>query len=111
MTIRKETKVGALALVAGVILYLGFNFLKGTDVFSGINNYYVRYKNVDGLVASNAVMLNGLQVGKVKAITIVPEKNNELLVELSISRNIISKGATFATARSKLRKEKNNKNN
>ncbi len=88
MTISKETKVGALALVAGVILYLGFNFLKGTDVFSGINTYYVRYKNVDGLVASNAVMLNGLQIGKVKSIALLPKNNNELLVTLAINGNI-----------------------
>lgn len=88
MTISKETKVGILALVTGVIAYMGFNFLKGTDVFSGVNDYHVYYKNVDGLVTSNAVMLNGLQVGKVKSITLIPEKNNELLVTLAISRKI-----------------------
>jgi phospholipid/cholesterol/gamma-HCH transport system substrate-binding protein len=88
MAISKETKVGLLALVSGVILYLGFNFLKGSDVFSGMNEYYVTYQNVDGLVTSNAVMLNGLQVGKVKSISILPEKNNELLVTLSVNRSI-----------------------
>ncbi|MES2794798.1 MAG: MlaD family protein [Bacteroidota bacterium] len=99
MTISKEAKVGTLALVSAVILYLGFNFLKGSDVFSGMNEYYVKYQNVDGLVTSNAVMLNGLQVGKVKAITIVPEKNNELLVELSINRNIkITEGTVASLA-------------
>jgi phospholipid/cholesterol/gamma-HCH transport system substrate-binding protein len=97
MTISKEAKVGALALVTGAMLYLGFNYLKGSDVFSGVNDYYVRYKNVDGLVTSNAVMLNGLQVGKVKAIDIIPERNNELLVTLAISRKIKLNEGSYAS--------------
>jgi phospholipid/cholesterol/gamma-HCH transport system substrate-binding protein len=97
MTISKETKVGILALVTGVIAYMGFNFLKGTDVFSGVNEYYVNFKNVDGLVTSNAVMLNGLQVGKVKAITLLPKKNNELLVTLAINGKILIKEGTIAS--------------
>jgi phospholipid/cholesterol/gamma-HCH transport system substrate-binding protein len=99
VTISKETKVGLLALVTGAMLYLGFNYLKGSDVFSGMNEYYVKYQNVDGLVTSNAVMLNGLQVGKVQSITIVPERNNELLVTLSINRKIqIGKGSSASLA-------------
>jgi phospholipid/cholesterol/gamma-HCH transport system substrate-binding protein len=99
MAISKETKVGILALVSGLILYLGFNFLKGSDVFSGMNEYNVTYQNVDGLVASNAVMLNGLQVGKVKSITILPEKNNQLLVILSINKALkIQEGSVASLA-------------
>jgi phospholipid/cholesterol/gamma-HCH transport system substrate-binding protein len=97
MTINKETKVGFLALITGLIAYFGFNFLKGTEVFSGVNEYYVIYKNVDGLVTSNAVMLNGLQVGKVKSITLKPEKNNELLVTLAINGKIQITQGTIAS--------------
>ncbi len=99
MTIGKETKVGILALVTGAMLYLGFNYLKGSDVFSGMNEYYIKYQNVDGLVTSNAVMLNGLQVGKVQSIAIMPERNNELLVTVSINRKIqIGKGSSASLA-------------
>jgi phospholipid/cholesterol/gamma-HCH transport system substrate-binding protein len=99
MTISKEAKVGILALVSAAILYLGFNFLKGSDVFSGMNEYHVTYQNVDGLVTSNAVMLNGLQVGKVKSIDIVPEKNNQLLVTLSVNRSIkVTEGSIASLA-------------
>lgn len=99
MTISKEAKVGALALVSAVVLYLGFNFLKGSDVFSGMNEYKVRYQNVDGLVTSNAVMLNGLQVGKVKAIDIETENNNSLLVTLTVNRSLkITEGTVASLA-------------
>jgi phospholipid/cholesterol/gamma-HCH transport system substrate-binding protein len=66
--ISKEVKVGLLAIVSGVVLYLGFNFLKGVDFLSPNNSYYAVYDNVDGLTVSNPVTLNGLAVGRVKEI-------------------------------------------
>jgi len=48
----KEFKVGILALLAGVMLYYGFNFLKGVDFFSKTNKYYAVYENIDGLQVS-----------------------------------------------------------
>lgn len=84
----KELKVGLLGLATLVMFYYGFNFLKGSDMFSGMNDYHVKFKNVDGLVTSNAVMLNGLQVGKVKSIELLPNEANALDVVLSISKKI-----------------------
>lgn len=96
MTISKEAKVGALALVSSIILYLGFNYLKGSEVFSGLNEYKVKFTNVDGLVTSNAVMLNGLQIGKVKSIDFLPEENNALEVVLSINKKVNVTEGTIA---------------
>ena len=56
----KEFKVGVIALIAGIILYVGFNFLKGIELFSNTNKFYVVYDRVNGLQVSNPVMLNGL---------------------------------------------------
>jgi phospholipid/cholesterol/gamma-HCH transport system substrate-binding protein len=84
----KEFRVGLLGLTAIVMFYYGFNFLKGSDMFSGMNDYHVKYANVDGLVTSNAVMLNGLQVGKVKSINLLPKQKNALDVVLSINKKI-----------------------
>ena len=63
MTISKETKVGIFALVSFVILYLGFNFLKGKDFFSSQNKYTVIYDNVEGLTVANQVSVSGMKVG------------------------------------------------
>lgn len=88
MKISKEVKVGLLAIVSGVVLYLGFNFLKGADFLSPNNSYYAVYDDVDGLTVSNPVTLNGLAVGRVKEITILQNKNNKLLVTLDINNDI-----------------------
>jgi phospholipid/cholesterol/gamma-HCH transport system substrate-binding protein len=97
MKLSKEVKVGLLALVAGVILYFGFNFLKGSELFSSENEYYAVYDDVGGLTVSNAVMLNGLSVGRVKDIRILQERNNALLVTLSVSKQLRLPKTTVAS--------------
>lgn len=96
MKISKEVKVGLLAIVSGIVLYLGFNFLKGVDFFSPNNSYYAVYDNIDGLTVSNPVTLNGLAVGRVKEITILQNRGNKLLVTLDIDRKIVLSDSTTA---------------
>ena len=91
-----ELKVGFLALLAFLILYFGFNFLKGNDVFSSARIYYVEYDNVDGLMVSNQVMVNGIEVGKVKKVEIQPSKGNKILVTLRFSQDIVIPDKTVA---------------
>jgi phospholipid/cholesterol/gamma-HCH transport system substrate-binding protein len=86
MTISKETKVGILALVSFVILYLGFNFLKGRDFFSAENKYTVIYDNVEGLTAANQVSVSGMKVGQVKKVELIA--GNKVQVTLSIRKDL-----------------------
>jgi phospholipid/cholesterol/gamma-HCH transport system substrate-binding protein len=91
-----ELKVGFLALIAFLILYFGFNYLKGNDVFSSARVYYVEYDNVDGLMVSNQVMVNGIEVGKVKKVELQPTKSNKILVTLRFSQDIVLPDKTVA---------------
>lgn len=91
-----ELKVGFLALIAFLILYFGFNFLKGNDVFSSSRIYYIEYDNVDGLMVSNQVMVNGIEVGKVKSVTLQPEKGNKILVTLRLAKDLVIPDKTEA---------------
>lgn len=93
MNISKEFKVGLLAVVSITILYFGFNFLKGIDLFKSTNNYYALYTNIDGLTNSNPVIINGLSVGRVSAIEILQDKGNKVSVEIGIDSKInLSRG-------------------
>jgi phospholipid/cholesterol/gamma-HCH transport system substrate-binding protein len=96
MKFSKEVKVGTMALVAIVMLYLGFHVLKGSDVFSRTYKYYVVYDNIDGLGVSNPVLLNGLNVGRVQGITLLPERQNKLLVTLDIQKGVALPQGTAA---------------
>lgn len=94
MKLSGETKVGLLALIAGVILYVGFNYLKGIDFFDPTTTYYVVYDRVDGLTVSNQVQINGMSIGRVAAVTILQDRGNKLLVTLDIQDDIkLGKGS------------------
>ena len=100
MKISKEFKVGLLAVVSITILYLGFNFLKGSDLFSTNNTYYAIYENIDGLNISNPVLLNGFSVGRVSDIEILQNRQNRLLVSLDIDDDQVLGQGTWAVIKS-----------
>jgi phospholipid/cholesterol/gamma-HCH transport system substrate-binding protein len=84
----KQAKIGILFIVSAIALYFGFNFLKGSDFLSRVSTYYVHFDNVNGLTISNAVMLNGLQVGRVNNIEVLQKENNRIRVELQVRSDI-----------------------
>ena len=65
MKISDETKVGSLTAISIVLLILGFNFLKGRDLTVKSMRFYAIFENIQGLASSNAVVINGKQVGTV----------------------------------------------
>lgn len=85
---KREVKIGLLVLISGIILYLGFNFLKGKDFFTSDQTYYAVYDNVDGLTISNIIQLNGFQIGRVDQIKILHDKKDSLLVVMQIQRDV-----------------------
>ena len=90
----KEFKVGLLTVVSGVILYFGFTFLKGYDLFSSTVSYHVIYDNIGGLTPSNPVQINGLNVGKVVTLTILQDKKSKILVVFDVLKSIkLNKGS------------------
>lgn len=93
----KEFKVGLIALVSGVLLYYGFNFLKGEDFFSSTNKFYAIYDKVDGLNKSNPVLINGLQVGRVSRVKLMQDEDNQILVEMDIEEDITLGDSTVAS--------------
>lgn len=92
----KEFKVGLFSAVALVMLYFGFNYLKGIDFFSSVKKYYAIYDNVDQLAVSNPVLVNGYAVGRVSRIKILQNKQNRVLVELEIDTDIVVNDSTKA---------------
>jgi len=80
-----EVKVGLLVLGAFIVLILGYNFLKGSDLFSNMNHIYTVYPKVDGLTDSKPVLINGFQVGKVAEMTLMPD--GQILTRLDIPKS------------------------
>ena len=82
-------------VVSLVLLYAGFNYLKGIDFFSSATKYYAVYRNVDKLMPSNQVYINGYSVGRVSNIQFQQQKNR-VVVEMEINSDIILGDSTVA---------------
>jgi phospholipid/cholesterol/gamma-HCH transport system substrate-binding protein len=94
--------VGIFATVTIVLLYFGFNFLKGIDFFSSTSKYFVVYDNVDNLAVSNPVMVSGFSVGRVSKIKIMQNPAHSVLVEIDIDSDIKLGDSTKAILDSEL---------
>ncbi len=81
--------------ISVIILFVGYNFLKGSDVFSDDRVYYGYYSNVGGLITSAPVQLSGLAVGHVKSLKLEPPRG--VRVVFSISKKIQIPEGTIAT--------------
>ncbi|MBX9890520.1 MAG: hypothetical protein K2X94_04585 [Amoebophilaceae bacterium] len=86
MQINKNYKVGLLALCSCAILYYGFWFLKGRDIFSKTNGYYVSYPVNKNLFVSAPVKLRGHVVGMITKIEIVPNQNYSTLAKIEVDK-------------------------
>ncbi|MRJ10361.1 MCE family protein [Ornithobacterium rhinotracheale] len=76
MKISKEIKIGLISIVSIGLFYWLFTFLNGKNVFTSGEIYYVVYQDVDGLLPTKPVNVNGLKVGSVEDIKIIEEKDN-----------------------------------
>ncbi len=88
MKLSKEVKVGSIVLVAIIALIWGVNFLKGIDVFTSNQKFYVVYDRVDGLTKSNAVTINGLKIGQVKTIRLLNDRTGRILAVIFVDKHV-----------------------
>ena len=84
MKLTREVKTGILVILGILLFIFGFNYLKGENLFSASRTFYAEYNNVEGLVASTPVTINGKPIGKVKDISFKNDGSGKLLVTLAI---------------------------
>jgi len=88
MKISNETKVGALTAVAITVLILGFNYLKGKDLSARNDILYAVFPNVEGLLVSSPVLINGFQIGKVSEIEAKDANLTGIVVGIKLTQNV-----------------------
>src|SRR5215216_6978 len=88
MKINNETKVGVLAVAAILILVIGFNFLKGKQIFKKQPTLYAIFKNLGSLEKSNVVKVNGLPIGTVYDFAPTNKEVDSILVEIHLNRDV-----------------------
>ena len=65
-----------------------FNYLKGINLLEKSRHFIVVYDNVEGLVASNPVTINGFKIGNVQKINLSADGSNKLEIKLIIDNEV-----------------------
>ncbi len=85
---RRETKIGLLALVSIFLAIFGYKYLNGTNILSRSLILYAVYDDVGGLQPSAPVWLHGFQVGSVTHVYQKPDDLSKIVVVLDIDKDV-----------------------
>ena len=84
-----------MAICGLVILFFGMNFLKGLNLFSTSNTYFISFKNISGLSASSPIYADGYQVGVVRGIQYSYDNSGSISVQAEVDNRLrIPKGSS-----------------
>lgn len=89
MKYSREIKVGVLAVICAGILYFGFNFLKGVNIFSPTDCYYGFFERSNGLTEQAPVYILGHKVGLVETVQYDFTKTPAFTVGVNIDKGIV----------------------
>jgi phospholipid/cholesterol/gamma-HCH transport system substrate-binding protein len=89
LKISNETKIGALTAIAITILVLGYNFLKGRNLFSKPSKIYAIYDNTMGLPNTAPVYFKGLQIGVTGEKYEMDERATKIVVPITLTKKIL----------------------
>ena len=81
--------MGVLAIICVFLLFYGFNFLKGVNIFSPTNSYHGVYTNLHGLEEQASVFILGHKVGQVDRLHYDFTKDSAFTVDISIRKDIV----------------------
>lgn len=85
---QKTLLIGICAITTVMMFYFGFNYLKGINVFSKSDTYYITFDNIQGVDRSTKVLVNGYRVGNVRRINFDYQDYSGAIVELAINRSL-----------------------
>ena len=85
----REIKVGILAAICVFLLFFGFNFLKGVNIFSPTNSYHGTFYNLHNLEEQAAVYIRGHKVGQVDQIHYDFTQDSAFIIDISINKDIV----------------------
>lgn len=88
MKLTKEIKIALVAIVGILIMYFGINFLKGMNLFSTNNAYYMTFDDIQGLGASTPIYADGYKVGIVDALEYDYKENGPIKVKVDIIKDL-----------------------
>ena len=83
---KREAKIGLFAVAMICAAWAGIRFLKGFDVFGRNAEYYAVYDQVGGVQTASPILVKGVKIGTVSAITLDPARSDQVVLQLTVKR-------------------------
>lgn len=85
---KKEVRLGILALITIVASIWGYTYIKGQNVFQNVNVFTSKFEEVNGLEIAAPIMVKGYKVGDVIDIQLNPDDAMPLSVTYNVEDRI-----------------------
>lgn len=88
MKLTKEIKIALVAIVGILVMYFGINFLKGMNLFSTNNTYFITFDDIQGLGVSTPIYADGYKVGTVDGLEYDYKESGPIKVKVDIIKDL-----------------------
>jgi len=85
---RREIKIGLLAIVTAALAIWGYNFIRGQKLLSGDRTYFTTINNAKSINTATKVLINGYQVGSVISIDPDPADIRRINIGFQVKKEI-----------------------
>jgi phospholipid/cholesterol/gamma-HCH transport system substrate-binding protein len=80
----RETRIGILSIIVIAASIWGYKFIKGQNIFSSQQFFYINYDDVGQMQQSSPVFNLGFQIGTVTDIYREPDRYDKVVVEIEV---------------------------
>jgi ABC-type transport system involved in resistance to organic solvents, periplasmic component len=88
MKIPKEIKIAVLGIIAIVVFIAGYNFLKGSNLFSSTKVVFAEYDDAENVSPSSFVQLKGINIGSVSNLYLSKSNNGKVTIEMMLDKDV-----------------------
>jgi len=93
---RQTWLIGIFTLIVFLAGILGYQYLKGKDLFHTKNTYFAYFDNIGGLYVTNKIVVNGLTIGYVSDLRFASDGSGRILAEFTLPSHIRLQTTTHA---------------
>lgn len=83
---KKEVRIGIFGVLMILCAWAGIRFLSGIDIFSRNAEYIAVYDQITGMREASPVLIKGVKVGTVTAISFNPVQSDKVALHLTVQR-------------------------
>lgn len=80
--VSNELKIGITILVAVIVAFVGYTFMKDIPLFRSSTTIYTKFDQVQGLIKGNMVTVNGFKIGSVRSMDLLSSDSTQVALNI-----------------------------